>query len=97
MTSAEGVPEGYHPVGPVTVSILCFALLAIYGGSIGVRSFALRQRISVFEIAQGVLAFALATFGILRATQGSASWGPWHLVPAVVGCILLGCVVVFCG
>lgn len=74
MTSAEGVPEGYHPARPLTISILCFALLAIYGGSIGVRSFALRQRISVFEIAQGVLAFVLATFGILRATQGSASW-----------------------
>jgi len=74
MTSAEGVPEGYHPARPLTISILCLALLAIYGGSIGVRSFALRQRISVFELAQGVLAFALATFGILRATQGSASW-----------------------
>ena len=73
MTSAEGVPEGYSSARPLTLSILCFALLAIYGGSIGVRSFALRQRISVFEIAQGVLAFALATFGILRATQGSAS------------------------
>ena len=74
MTSAGGVPEGYHPAGPLTVSILCFALLAIYGGSIAIRSFVLRQRISVFEIAQGILAFALATFGILRATQGSASW-----------------------
>ena len=74
MTSPAGVPEGYHPAYPLTVSILCFALLAIYGGSIGVRGFALRQRISVFEIAQGILVFALSTFGILRATHGSASW-----------------------
>jgi len=74
MTSAEGVPESYHPTSPLTVDILRFALLAIYGGSIGVRSFALRQRFSVFEIVEGVLAFGLATFGILRATHGSASW-----------------------
>ncbi len=74
MTSAEGVPEGYHPAGRLTLSFLCFALLAIYGGSIAVRSFARRQPISIFEIAQGMLAFGLATFGILRATQGSAAW-----------------------
>jgi hypothetical protein len=73
MTSAE-VPEGYRPAGTLTVCILCLALVAIYGAGIGVRSFALRHRISVFEIVQGVLAFVLATFGILRATQGSAAW-----------------------
>jgi len=73
MTSVEGVPEGYHPTSPLTVSILCFALLAIYGGNIGVRSFGLRQGLSIFEIVQGVLAFVLATYGVLRATQGSAS------------------------
>ena len=74
MTSAEGVPEGYHPTSPLTVSILCFTLLAIYGSSIGVRGFALRQPFSSFEIIQGILAFGLATFGILHVTQSSASW-----------------------
>jgi hypothetical protein len=74
MTSAGGVPESYLPTSPLTVTILCFALLAIYGGSIGVRSFMLRQRFSVFDIVEGVLAFGLATFGILRATHGSAFW-----------------------
>jgi len=67
------VPEGYHPTGPTTLSLLCIALLVIYGGSIGVRSFGLRHRISIFEIAQGVLAFALAAFGTMRASQGSAA------------------------
>jgi len=74
MTSAGGVPEGYRPASTLTVSILCFALLAIYGASIGIRSFARRQPLSIFEITQAALAFVLATFGILRASQGSASW-----------------------
>lgn len=74
MTSAEGVPEGYHPASALTISLLCLALLAIYGGSVGVRAFVRTQRLSIFEISQPVLAFTLATFGILRATQGSASW-----------------------
>jgi hypothetical protein len=73
MASPDGVPEGYHPTSPVTLIVLCLALLAIYGGSIGVRSFVLRQRITLFEIAQGVLAFLLATFGVLRATRYAAA------------------------
>ena len=73
MTSAGGVPEGYRPTSLLTTSVLCLALLVIYGGSIAVRGFALRQRLSIFEIGQGVVAFMLATFGVLRATQGSAS------------------------
>ncbi len=73
MTSSEGVPEGYHSIGPATITVLCLALLAVYGGSIGVRSFVSRQRITIFEIAQGVLAFVLATFGTMRASHGSAA------------------------
>jgi hypothetical protein len=74
MTPAETVPESYHLTSPVTISILCFALLVIYGGSIGFRNFALRQRFSILEIVQCVLAFVLTTWGMLRATKGSASW-----------------------
>ena len=70
MTSPEGVPEGYHPVSSVTITLLCLALLAIYGGSIGARSFGLRRQITFFEIGQGILVFALASYGSLRATQG---------------------------
>ena len=73
MTSSEGVPEGYHPVDSVTITVLCLALLAVYGGSIGVRSFGLRRRITIFEIGQGVLAFVLASFGAMRASHGSAA------------------------
>jgi hypothetical protein len=30
MTPAEAVPESYQPTSPLTISILCCALLAIY-------------------------------------------------------------------
>lgn len=73
MTSSHGVPEGYRPVGSMTLTFFCLTLLAIYGGSIGIRSFVLRHRVSLFEVVQGVLAFVLATWGTLRATQGSAA------------------------
>jgi len=57
----------------VTITVLCLALLAVYGGSIGVRSFGLRRRITIFEVGQGVLAFVLASFGAMRASHGSAA------------------------
>jgi hypothetical protein len=72
MTSPEGVAADYRPISVTTITALCLALLAIYGGSIGIRCFALRHRITVFEIAQGIVAFVLATFGTLRATPSSA-------------------------
>src|ERR1035438_251825 len=33
MTSSQGVPEGYHPTAPSTITLLCLILFAIYGGS----------------------------------------------------------------
>jgi len=73
MTSSGGVPEGYHPVAPSTITLLCLILFGIYGGSIAVRTFFLLRPITVFEIGQGVVAFLLAAFGIMRATQGAAA------------------------
>jgi hypothetical protein len=59
--------------------------MAIYIASIGLHSFGLRHRLSIFEIAQGVVAFLLATFGILRASPGSAAvLGIFFLLLAVV-------------
>ncbi|MFZ0802381.1 MAG: hypothetical protein WAN70_09455, partial [Terriglobales bacterium] len=72
MTSPEGVPPEYRPTSAATITLLCLALLAIYGGSIGIRSFGLRHRLTIFEIAQGAVVFVLATFGTLRARPGSA-------------------------
>jgi len=71
MTSSKVVPEGYHATSTGTLAALCLFLMAIYGGSIGVRSFARRRQITYFDVGQVAVAFALATFGTLRATQGA--------------------------
>ncbi|HZW96306.1 MAG TPA: hypothetical protein VFF64_25390 [Candidatus Eremiobacteraceae bacterium] len=85
MTSPEGAPSEYRPIGATTITALCLALLAIYGGSIGLRSLGLRYRLTVFEIGQGVVAFVLATFGTLRASPGSAAaLGGFFLLVAAV-------------
>jgi hypothetical protein len=69
--ASDTIPEGYHLASAGTIATLCFLLLSIYGASIGVRSFALRYPITIFEIGQAVIAFALASYGVLRATHGS--------------------------
>ncbi len=73
MTPFDAVPQAYEPARPWVIALLCCALLAIYGASIGIRSFGLRLRLSAFEITQGAAAFLLATFGILRASPGSSN------------------------
>jgi hypothetical protein len=73
LTSPDGVPEGYHASTPTTITLLCLSLLAIYGGSVAIRTFARRRPITAFEIGQGIAAFVLAFFGVMRATQNSAA------------------------
>jgi len=72
MASSENVPAEYQPIPATTITMLCVMLLVIYGASIGIRSFGLRHRLSIFEIAQGIVAFVIASFGTLRASPGSA-------------------------
>ena len=68
--TSEIIPEGYHSAASGTIAVLCFLLLAIYTASISIRSFVLRNPITIFEIAQAVLAFVLGCYGALRATHG---------------------------
>ncbi len=85
MTSSEGVSADYRPISITMITTLCLALLAIYGGSIGIRSFALRHRVTIFEIVQGIVAFVLATLGTLRASSGPApALGVFFLLVAAV-------------
>jgi len=85
MTSSEGIPPEYQPVGATTITMLCLALLAIYGGGIGLRSLGLRHQLTTFEIAQAVVAFLVATFGMLRANPGTgAVLGVFFLLLAMV-------------
>ena len=73
MTSSGGAPESYRPASAATITLLCLTLFAIYGVSIAIRSLALRRPITILEIGQGVLAFLLAAFGVMRASHGSAA------------------------
>jgi hypothetical protein len=73
MTSRDGVPESYPSVAPAMISLLCLLLVAVYGVTIAIRSFVRHRPITVFEIGQGILAFALAAFGVMRASRGSAA------------------------
>ncbi len=73
MTASDGVPEGYHPVAPAVIILLCLTLFAIYAGSVAVRSFALRRPIAIFEVVQGILAFGLAVLGTMRASHDEAA------------------------
>lgn len=69
---SESVPEGYREAAPAVLVSLCLALVIIYGSSIAIRSFVSRQVISFFDIFQGMAAFAIVSFGVLRASHGSA-------------------------
>ena len=71
--TSDPLPEGYHAASPLTLTVLCLGLLAIYGGSIGIRSFVLGNRLTLFEITQGIAAFLLATLGTMRATHNAAA------------------------
>ena len=73
MTSADGVPEGYPPASAAAIAALCVLLLVVYGASVAYRGFWLRREITFFEMGQTAIAFALATFGALRATHGGAA------------------------
>jgi hypothetical protein len=84
--ASETIPEGYRAATPSTISLLCFLLLMIYGASVGVRSFALLQKLTVFEIAQSALAFALGSFGAMRATENhvTGALGGFFLFLAII-------------
>jgi hypothetical protein len=65
--------EEYPVIGSRTIGILCVAPVVIYGSVVGIRSLALRQPMTVFEIAQSVIAFALAVLGVMRSSRGADS------------------------
>ncbi len=86
IASPQGIGQGFHPGSDASVTALCVALLAIYAGSIGIRVLGRRQRITIFEVVQVVLAFSISTVGILLATRGSAAplLGAFYLALAFI-------------
>jgi hypothetical protein len=73
MTSAEGVPDSYRAMSAVELNSYCAALMTIYCGSIGVRAFVMKRKLTFAEIAQAAVAFVLATWVSLRATHGGSA------------------------
>ncbi len=70
---SENLPEGYRAATPATLIALSAMLPAIYGVSIGARSFIQLRRITIFEIVQAAASFVIATFGILTISYRAAA------------------------
>jgi hypothetical protein len=69
----EGIPAEYKNVVTPVLLVLGCILFLIYGASTVFRTTRLRQRISVFEIGQCVIAFLLAAFSILHFGASAAA------------------------
>jgi hypothetical protein len=86
MTSAEGVPEGYRAMGGGELNTYCVVLMLIYGGSSVVRAFVMERKLTITQVAQVAVAFALGTWVSLRTTHGESAraFGAVFLMLAVV-------------
>ena len=87
MTSAEGVPDSYRAMSAGELNAYCAALMTIYCGSIGVRAFVMKRKLTFAEIAQAAVAFVLGTWVSLRATHGGSS----RVLGAVFLLLAVGC------
>ncbi|MBZ5663108.1 MAG: hypothetical protein LAO30_00750 [Acidobacteriia bacterium] len=78
----EGLPPEYKNVAAPLLLALGCTLLLVYGVSTVLRTTRLRQKISVFEIGQTVIAFLLAAFSILHfgASAGALLLGAFCLL-----------------
>jgi hypothetical protein len=73
MTSADGVPPSYRAMSAGEVNAFYAALMLIYGGSVGVRAFVMKRKLTFAEVAQAAVAFVLGTWVSLRATHGRSA------------------------
>jgi len=75
MVLAGDAARGYPPVSTAMIVALSVAPLAIYGSSIAVRAFALRLKITFFDVVQGIVALLLAALLTMRVThEAAAMW-----------------------
>ena len=81
--------EYKNVVTPVLLALGCILFL-IYGASTAFRTARLRQRVSVFEIGQTVIAFLLAAFSVLRF--GASAGAPGVRVMLGAFCLLFSAV-----
>ena len=87
MTSAERVPDTYRAMSAGELNAYCAALMTIYCGSIGVRAFVMKRKLTFAEIVQAAVAFVLGTWVSLRATHGESS----SVLGAVFLLLAVGC------
>lgn len=71
----ESSRSAYPAVSVATLLALPSVLFLIYGASISYRTALLRQRITIFEIAQSVVSFGLAALSWLWFVPGAGSFG----------------------
>jgi len=73
MTSADGVPTSYRPMGAGEVNAYGVALMLIFGGSVVVRAFVMERELPFAEFVQAAVAFVLGTWVSLKATHGGSA------------------------
>ncbi len=86
MTSAEGVPQSYRPMGAGEINMFCMGLMLIYGGTVAVRAFVMKRELTITELLQAGVTFILGTWVSSQATHGgsSAALGTMFLLLALV-------------
>ena len=73
VTGAGGLPESYAPVGRTAVVVALLALLAIYLGSMTVRTLGRGFVVLPFEIFQCIVAFVIAGAGVSAVARGDGA------------------------
>ena len=81
---SRAIPPEYRPVGEGIMIAIVAALFAIYAVGLIVRSLVFRLRIAGLEAAQVVATVLLASWGVLRITQGGG------LVALGACCLIVG-------
>lgn len=69
----EAIPPEYHPVSESVMIFLVVALFTIYAVSLTVSSLILRLQTKVFEAAQFLVALLLASWSVVRITNGAGT------------------------
>ncbi len=71
LTGPAAARRAYPDLGPASVELVAVALLAVYLGSIGLRTLARRREVAPFEVVQAVAALVLGFGGSVRIVRAS--------------------------
>jgi hypothetical protein len=81
------IPSDYHAVRPASIVAVVGVLFAIYVGSVSIRSLIFRLKIGIFEMSQVAATVLLASWAVLRVTNGAGrtALGAAFLVAGAAG------------